>query len=89
MDIDAFLRKEIMARFGKDEFKRIFIKISVEGAGGPSQLQRGLYIDIEFKDTKNYDKAVSISFEKQMRQKIENKSCIAMPIFINLRNLEE
>lgn len=89
MDIDAFLRKEIMARFGKDEFKRIFIKINVEGAGGPSQLQRGLYIDIEFKDTKNYDKAVSISFDKQMRQKIENNSCIAMPIIVNLRNLEE
>ena len=30
MDIEAFLRKEIMAEFGKDEFKRIFIKINIE-----------------------------------------------------------
>ncbi len=89
MDIDAFLRKEIMARFGKEEFKRIFIKMSIEGTGGVTQLQRGLYIDIEFKDKKNYEKAVKLAFDKQMRQKIENKSCIAMPIIVELRNLEE
>lgn len=89
MDIDAFLRKEIMARFGKEEFKRIFIKMSIEGTGGATKLQRGLYIDIEFKDKKNYEKAVKIAFDKQMRQKIENKSCIAMPINVELRNLEE
>ena len=89
MDIDAFLRKEIMARFGKEEFKRIFIKMNIEGTAGETKLQRGLYIDIEFKDKKNYERAVSLAFDKQMRQKIENKSCIAMPIIIELRNLEE
>ena len=89
MDIDAFLRKEIMAEFGKDEFKRIFVKISVEGAVGNKTLQRGLYVDIEFKDKKNFDKAISGSFDKQIKQKIEVKSCIAMPIVISLKNLEE
>lgn len=88
MDIEAFLRKEIMAEFGKDEFKRIFIKINVEGTGGRSSLQRGLCIDMEFKDKKNYEKAVSLSFDKQMKQKIEGKSCISMPIIVKLYNLE-
>ena len=89
MDVDAFLRKEIMAEFGKEEFKRIIIKISIEGAGGLYSLQRGLYIDIEFKDKKNYEKAVHDSFDKLIKQKIESKSCIAMPIIMNLKNLEE
>lgn len=88
MDIDAFLRKEVMAEFGKEEFKRIFIKISVGGTGGKTGLVRGLYIDLEFKDKKNYDKAVTVAFDKLMRQKIENKACIAMPIVVNLVNLE-
>lgn len=89
MDIDAFLRKEIMAEFGKEEFKRIFIKVNIEGAGGTSSLVRGLYIDLEFKDKKNYDKAVGLAFDKLMKQKIENRSCIAMPMIIKLVNLEE
>ena len=89
MDIEAFLRKEIMAEFGKDEFKRIFIKINIQGAGGRKNLQRGLYVDIEFKDKKNYDKAISACFDKQMKQKIEGKSCISMPIILSLKNLEE
>lgn len=89
MDIDAFLRKEIIARFGKEEFKRIFIKINIEGVGGEHSLQRGLYIDIEFKDKKNYEKAVNESFDKQMKQKIDSKSCISMPINIKLYNLEK
>ena len=89
MDIEAFLRKEIMAEFGKEEFKRIFIRINVEGVGGSSSLQRGLYIDIEFKDKKNYEKAVHDSFDKLMKQKIEGKSCVAMPIMVNLFNLEK
>lgn len=88
MDIDAFLRKEIIAEFGKEEFKRIFIKINIEGAGGQYSLQRGLYVDIEFKDKKNYDKATALSFDKLMRQKIEGRSCIAMPIVVELKNLE-
>lgn len=89
MDIDAFLRKEIMQKFGKSEFHRIFIKISVEGIGGEKSLQRGLYIDIEFKDKKNYEKAVHDSFDRLLKQKIDNKSCISMPIALQLKNLEE
>lgn len=89
MDIEAFLRKEVMIHFGKEEFQRIFIKTAIEGTGGKTSLCRGLYIDIEFKDKKNYDKAKSISLDKTMYQKIVNKSCIAMPIMINLINLEE
>lgn len=89
MDIDAFLRKEIMAEFGKEEFRRIFIRISIQGAGGDKFLRRGLYIDIEFKDQKNYDHAQEKGFDKLMKQKIENHSCIAMPIFVTLKNLEE
>lgn len=89
MDINAFLRKEIMSEFGKEESKRIFLKLNIEGAGGQNKLQRGLYIDIEFKDSKNYDKALAVSFDTLMKQRIENKSCIAMPIIVRLKNLEE
>ena len=88
MDIDAFLRKEIIAEFGREEFRRIFIKISIEGVGGETSLQRGLYIDIDFKDKKNYQKAIMMDFDKQLLQKIENKSCIAMPIIMIFHNLE-
>jgi hypothetical protein len=89
MDIDAFLRKEIMVEFGREEFKRIIINISIEGANGDTSVQRGLYIDICFKDNKNYQRALDISFDKLMQQRIQNKSCIAMPIIVVLRNLEE
>ena len=89
MDIDAFLRKEIMAEYGREEFHRIFLKINVEGCGGENKLQRGLYIDIEFKDRKNYEHAVRMSFDTLMQQRIRNKSCIAMPIIVTLKNLEE
>ena len=88
MDIDAFLRKEIMLEFGKEEFHRIYIRINIQGAGGDNFLRRGLYIDIEFKDKKNYDRAVQKSFDTLMRQRIENLSCIAMPIIVKLKNLE-
>ena len=89
MDIDAFLRKELLAEFGKEEFRRIFIKISIEGAGGGAVLQRGLYITIEFKDRKNYQHAVDMAFDKLMQQRIFNKSCISMPIIVCLKDLEE
>ena len=89
MDVDAFLRKELMAEYGKEEFRRIFIKMNIIGAGGKDFLRRGLYIDIEFKDKKNYQHAVEYSLDKLMQQKIENKSCIAMPIVVTLKNLEE
>ena len=89
MDVNAFLRKEIIAEYGREEFHRIFIKISVQGAGGSEFLQRGLYVDIEFKDKRNYQHAVETSFDKLMQQKIINKSCIAMPIIVTLKNLED
>ena len=89
MDIDAFLRKEIIAEFGREEFNRIFIKITVEGVGGEKSLQRGLYIDISFKDRNNYEHAVKVSFDTLMQQRINNKSCIAMPIIVTLKNLDD
>lgn len=89
MDIDAFLRKELMAEFGKEEFRRIFMKMSIEGAAGAGTLQRGLYINIEFKDHKNYRHASEIALDKLLEQRIRNRSCIAMPIIITLKDLEE
>ena len=88
MDIEAFLRKEMM-QFGKEEFDRIVITTSIEGIGGQTALTRGLYIDITFKDKKNYDKAKALSLDKVLLQKIKNKSCIAMPIVIELINSEK
>jgi hypothetical protein len=89
MDVDAFLRKEIISEFGKEEFRRIFIKTSIGGAGTKSGLCRGLYVDIEFKDRKNYQHAESIGYDNLIRQKIINKSCIALPIVVTLKNLED
>lgn len=89
MDIDAFLRKEILLTFGREEARRIFIRINIEGAGGKRFLKRGLYVDIEFKDTKNYEKASNMNFGILMQQRIANLSCISMPIIVALKNLEE
>lgn len=89
MDVDAFLRKEVISEFGKEEFRRIFIKTSIGGAGTDSGLRRGLYVDIEFKDRKNYQHAESIGYDNLIRQKIINKSCIALPIVVTLKNLED
>ena len=89
MDIDAYLRKELLAEFGKDEFHRIFIKMSVQGAAGDQSLRRGLYVDIEFRDRKNYEYACSIAYDRLMEQRIRNHSCIAMPVIVTLKNLEE
>lgn len=88
MDIEAYVRKELVAIYGKEEFKRIFIKTSIEGVSGERNVQRGLYIDVEFKDKKNYVKAIERSLEERLQQKICNKSCISMPITITLKNLE-
>ena len=88
MDIDAFLRKEIIAEYGREEFNRIFTKITVQGTGGENSVQRGLYVDISFKDRNNYEHAVQISFDTLMQQRITNKSCIAMPIIVTLKNLD-
>lgn len=89
MDIEAFLRKEIMAKFGKSEFSRIRIDITIAGNGGETKLRRGLYIDLSFKDKKNYDHALADGFDKLMQQKIINLSCISMPIVVELKCLEE
>ncbi len=89
MDIDAFLRKEIMAYFGREEFKRIFVKINVAGAEGGQGLQRGLYIDIEFKDRKNFDQATRISLDTLLQQRIARKSCLTMPVAVKLVNLDD
>ena len=87
-DVDGFVRKEIMAQFGKEEFNRILVRMNIEGSGGGQFLQRGLYIDIEFKDKKNYEKAIENAFDKTIKQKIMNKSCISMPIHVKLVNLD-
>ncbi|MCM1439384.1 MAG: hypothetical protein NC131_09340 [Roseburia sp.] len=84
MDIDAFLRLQIIKEFGKEESKRISYTISIAGAAGPTKLQRGLYIDVSFKDHKNYQKALSIAWDRKLRQQIIDKSCVAMPILVNL-----
>ena len=89
MDIDAYLRKEIMAEFGASEFSRIFIKIFIGGMEGPQTLRRGLYVDIEFKDRKNYEKALAESFAPRMQQRITDKSCLPMPVIVGLVNLEK
>lgn len=88
-DIEAFLRKELIAEFGKDEFRRIVVRMSIEGAAGERCLQRGLYVDIEFRDKKNYDQAIDTAFDARMYRKIRNLSCISMPIIVSLKNLEE
>lgn len=88
MDIDAFLRLQIVKEFGKDEAKRISHRISIQGAAGHSKLQRGLYIDISFKDNKNYQKALSMAWNRKLHQQIIDKSCIAMPIIVSLKQLE-
>ena len=89
MDVDAFMRKEIMLTFGREEYHRITIRIKVEGAGGEHALKRGLYVDVEFKDKKNYEKALQLNWGILMQQRISNLSCISMPIIVSLKNLEE
>lgn len=88
MDIDAFLRLQLLKEFGKEEIKRIIYEISIQGAGDPAKLVRGLYIDIRFKDEKNYLKAISIALDRKLHQMIMDKSCISMPVIISLINAE-
>ena len=88
-DVEAYIRKELISEFGKTEFQRIFIKIQIGGAPGNSHLVRGLYIDISFKDKKNYEQALSSMFDKRVCKKILNRSCISMPINIDLINMED
>ena len=88
MDSDALLRMQLPAEFGKEEIKRIAYDISVQGAPGPTGLQRGLYIDIRFKDEKNFRKATAMSLDRKLRHLIEDRSCLTMPVIVTLYTLE-
>lgn len=88
MDIDAFVRKELIAIYGKEEFKRISVEIHVEGMGGVASLQRGVYVDIEMKDKKNYLLAKEKNLEASLLRSIENNSCISMQIVVTVKSLE-
>ena len=89
MDIEAFVRKELIAIYGKEEFKRINVNVHVEGMAGNESVQRGLYVDIEFKDRKNYEKALDAYIDIKIQRLIIDNSCISMPIQINLINLDK
>ncbi|MBQ0049196.1 MAG: hypothetical protein KBT12_03010 [Bacteroidales bacterium] len=89
MDIEAFLRKELIGVYGQEEFRRIDIHTSIEGAMGQRGLQRGLYVDIKFKDYFNYEKATRLQLGHILQCRIRNKSCIGMPIHVSLKNLDE
>lgn len=87
-DIEAFLRKEIIAEFGKEEFRRIAISSAIAGAGSEKKLVRALYIKLEFKDRTNYDAAVAKSLDKVLVQRIVARSCLSMPVSVSLVNLD-
>lgn len=88
-DIDAFLRLQLLKEFGKEELKRISFDLSIQGAAGSNKLVRGLYIDIKFKDEKNYRKAMNAALDRKLHQMIVDKSCISMPIIVNLVSLDQ
>lgn len=88
MDIDAFVRKELVAMYGKEEFKRISVMVRVEGAAERDSVQRGLYVDIEFKDKKNYILAIDNNLDTKLQSQITNNSCISMPIIVSLINID-
>ena len=89
MDIEAFVRKELIAIYGKEEFKRINVSLHIEGLAGIESIQRGLYVDIDFKDKKNYEKALDAHLDIKIQRQIIDNSCISMPILLNLINLDK
>lgn len=89
MDIEAFVRKELVSVFGIVEFRRIFIDITIGGAPGTNRVERGLYIDISFKDLKNYSRANDMCLDRMLLQRLNDKSCLTMPIVVRLINLEQ
>lgn len=89
MDIDAFIRKEIVREFGIADARRIVIKMGMEGVEGPAHIRRGLYIDLSFKDRTTYEKAMNMGFGVMVQQRITNKACITMPVIVTLHNLEQ
>ena len=82
MDIDAFVRLRLLKEFGREEMKRISHDITVQGAGGPSRLMRGLYVDIRFRDRRNYEKACATALDRNLRQMILDRSCLSMPVIV-------
>lgn len=82
MDVEAFVRKELIAIYGKEEFKRINVNVHIEGAAEKETVQRGLYVDIELKDKKNYEKALNTQLKETLYRSVVNNSCISMPIII-------
>lgn len=88
MDIEAFLRVYLIEIFGKEEYKRIRFEISLEGAAGARKLTRGMYIDIFFKDQKNYIKAKKLSIDLKVKKIILDKSCLSMPVTVTLKSNE-
>lgn len=88
MDIDAFVRKTLLTEFGADEMKRISHSVEIHGAAGARGLERGLYIEIAFKDRKNYDRAVALSLANNLRNQISDRACISMPVIVSLVNRE-
>lgn len=89
MDIDAFLRTEIKKKPLETDASRITIKVGVEGAEGPTHIRRGLYVDLDFKDKTTYEKAVAAGFDVLMQQRITNKACLSMPVFVKLKCQEQ
>lgn len=88
MDVDSFLRLQLVKEFGREEMKRISYNINIEGAAGAAKLQRGLYIDIVFKDNRNYQKALSLALDRKLHRQIVDRSCISMPVIVGLNLIE-
>lgn len=89
MDVDAFLRLQLIREFGQEETRRISYAISIQGTEGSLKLRRGLYVDISFKDNKNFQKAASMALDRKLARQIADRSCISMPIIISLSKTED
>lgn len=88
MVTNSFLTKASTSIFVKEEFRRLSVNVHVEGAAGRDSIQRGLYVDIEFKDKKNHTLAIGNNLEMKLIQKIKANSCISMPIIVAIKLLE-
>lgn len=86
MDVDAFVRLWLLQKFGAAEMKRISYEITVQGIGCAKSVSRGLYVDIRFRDSQNYQQAVAEAMNRKLRQEILNKSCLTMPVVVTLVN---
>ena len=51
-------------------------------------VRRGLYVDIEFKDKKNYTLALSHQIEMSLQGAIEHYACISMPVIVTVFFIE-